>query len=258
MQCPGHQFLPGTRFASNKDGDVRGRDFSHHLVNVLHRLAGADQGPVQLVMVLDLLLKTLHLFRNIGGLPGFQQDGVKRLEVERLGDVVIGAVLHRFHGVFHGRLGRHDHHQDFRTFLEKTGEKLQPRYPRHLDIKDCQIVTLLPEKFKGLGSVHRHIHAESLLCKGFGQDPADAFFVIGDPNAADRHNMFLLPKWIQRSDEKRPFAALPSTSSLQRTSSARLTHQISGALRPDIFDQSRETRELARWKMPELFLYPTT
>ncbi len=142
MDGPGHQFLAGAAFPGDQDVDPAAGDLLDQVVDLLHRLALADQAaegvtPAQLLFQLDVFLA------QVLALQGVFDDEADLFVLEGLGDVVVGPLLHRLDRLFGGgKGGDHDHHR-FGEALLDVGEQLEPAQTRHLDIADDQIVSLV-------------------------------------------------------------------------------------------------------------------
>jgi hypothetical protein len=80
-----------------------------------------------------------------------ENDAVENIEVERFGDVVVGASLHGLDGVFHRRFGSHDDHQGRRTLGVKAFQQLKSRKSGHLDVEHRQVVGVLAKEGQGFG-----------------------------------------------------------------------------------------------------------
>ncbi|MNG02851.1 hypothetical protein D3C84_858960 [compost metagenome] len=107
---PGDHFLAGAAFAGQQNGRVA---FAHRVDGVQHppkAWAVADQA-VDLPVFVELGAHALVVFEDVAKLQGLVDGDVQLIDVERLGDVVEGAVAHRLHGVFHRAVGGHDDHR---------------------------------------------------------------------------------------------------------------------------------------------------
>ncbi len=117
VDCPGNQFLTGTAFARDHYGHIGRGHTAESFIDFLHRLAVADNRPAGAVLPLQLRFKLADLITDLGGLLGLEDDGIEGVQIERFGQVIVGAVFHRRNGIFHGRLGSHDDDQRGRVFF---------------------------------------------------------------------------------------------------------------------------------------------
>src|SRR6266446_4122848 len=109
------------------------------------------------------------------------------VEVEGLGEVVVGALLHGLDGRLHGAVGGHDHHLRIGALPADAAEEGQPVDARHADVEEDQIEGLrlgLPKRGGAVLDGRDLVagSAEALL-----EDPAEAVFVVGDEDAPFGH-----------------------------------------------------------------------
>ena len=188
MDGPGHQLLAGARLAPQEDGDVAGCHTADGLVDLLHPRVPAHEGaelPHLLepgLEVLDFLGQALHQKRPLGEQEQF-------VHVEGLGEVIVGAPLHRLDGGLHGAVGRHDDHLGVGPRLSDFPEEGEAVHARHPNVEEDQVEGLAAGLLEGgLPVLHRDDAIAGLLQALF-QDPAQAVFVVGDQDAAVRHEI---------------------------------------------------------------------
>ena len=102
----GDQFLAGAALAGDQHGHVLGGDAADGLVHLAHGRAGADDGPVH-VGVRGGLGDHGRLAHPPGHLQRLADHPPQLVRVERLEQVVVGALLHRLDGRVRG-LGHGD------------------------------------------------------------------------------------------------------------------------------------------------------
>ena len=114
----GDHFLASAAFAGQQDGGVAFTHRIHRLEHLAKRRAIAHQA-VELRMLVQLGAHARVVAHDVAKLQGLGHGNVQLVDVERLGNVVIGTVTHRLHGVFYRAVGRHhDHRQGRITHLD--------------------------------------------------------------------------------------------------------------------------------------------
>ena len=98
MQRLRHQLLAGARLAGDEDGRVGGGHLPDELEDLHHRLRGADDSLALGGALAELQAQRRDLGAHVGVLEDALQGGEQVVDLEGLGDVVVGAVLHRLDG----------------------------------------------------------------------------------------------------------------------------------------------------------------
>ncbi|MNP10570.1 hypothetical protein D3C76_1027260 [compost metagenome] len=144
VQGTRHQFLTGTGLALDQDIGVSRRDFADLAIQVLHRWARADDADFTVAVV------ATGFCRAIAGFGGNRFDtGLRRLPVaqdacdglehfvmiERLGDVIHRAHLHRVHRRAQAGVAGHDQHRSALAQLDQLGA----RRARQAQVTDDQV-----------------------------------------------------------------------------------------------------------------------
>ena len=130
-------------------GDGGGAQVAFHL------LVGAFKFPVGAlepgVLKLEVVLQGEVLVERAFERQLRSQPGHHHRQVQRLGDVVVGAVLQRAHHVAPlPAAGRHDDRQLVAsTGLAQAPEDLEPVDPRHGDVQQDEVETVLLRELKG-------------------------------------------------------------------------------------------------------------
>jgi hypothetical protein len=117
--------------------------------------------------------------------PLRQEQGL--VEVERLGEIVVGAPLHRLNGGLDGAVSGHDHDLGIGSLLAHLAEQREPIDARHADVEQDEVEGLglgLPERRRAV------FHGGDLVAgaaEALFKDPAQPVFVVGDENTAFGH-----------------------------------------------------------------------
>ena len=106
-----HQLLAGARFAGDEHAGVGARDLLHDAEDLLDGVAFADD-VLEAVFFAQLAAQEAVFLEQRLLRQRVAHHGLEMVVGERLGDVVVGALVQRVHGRFHARVGGHDnaHH----------------------------------------------------------------------------------------------------------------------------------------------------
>ena len=132
MDRLGDQLLPRARLALDEDGRVGRGDPADHLVDLLHRRRAPDH---ELVPLLELAAQPLELVGQAAELQGPGDERGDLLQVEGLGQVVVGPALRRLDRVRHRVLRRHDDEEGVDILLARPAEDVESGQVRHLDVE---------------------------------------------------------------------------------------------------------------------------
>ena len=195
MDQPGNHLLAGAGFAGDQNRRLRRRDLNRGLDQARHRLGAADQVlPVESVgeTLLEesiLLLETAVLHRPLYRPP-------ELVEIERLGQVVVGAFLERLHGRLHGGVGGHDHDGDSRIERLDFGQRREARNLDHPDIHQDQVERLSLRRQDGCSAVVRLLDRVSPTRKEFSQHRSVRKVVIRNQDRIFFLHGFVAPKCL--------------------------------------------------------------
>ena len=110
----GDHFFAGAAFAGQQDGGAA----VAHRVDGLQDTTKTRAFTHQAVYVLVFIEFGAHarvITHDVAKLKGFADSDVELVDVEGFGDVVVGTVTHRLHGVFHRAVGGHHDHRQLRV-----------------------------------------------------------------------------------------------------------------------------------------------
>ena len=123
----GDQLLAGPRLAAHQHGDVLRPDTGDRVEQPPHRRGVANDGAPERALGREPAV--LHAQRP--RLEGAIDDQRDLVDVERLGDVLVGAALHRAHRhLLRAVRGEHDHGQRFVALVDRL-EQLHAVHLRH-------------------------------------------------------------------------------------------------------------------------------
>ena len=178
------QFLSGPALALNEDGRPAGRGLNNQIEDPPHARASPDDVVEVAVLLLDVLAERCVLGNQPSALERVLDDHQHFIVLERLGDVVEGASLHRGDGVLDRGVRRH--HDDCQLVVELL-QRLERRHAvdaRHHHIDDGRVERNVPGELDAFLAAGREPHGIPLaLQQGFEDLPHD-FFIVDDENRA--------------------------------------------------------------------------
>jgi hypothetical protein len=130
------------------DGRAARRRLNDQVEHLLHPRAAADDAGEAVVAGLQVLLEGDVLGHQPAALDGVVEDDQHLVVLERLGDVVEGALLHGADGGFHRREGGdHDHRQVVVDRPHRV-EDLQPVHLGHHHVGDDRVERRRPRQIE--------------------------------------------------------------------------------------------------------------
>ena len=179
MNRPRHQFLPGAAFPGDQHRSFRGTNRLNGVEDLVHGAALADQVPrtrdfgdglAQEDVLLGRVLmrqRVLHQVRDL-------------VRVQRLGHVVIGAVLQRRDRGLDRGIAGHDDHDELRIDFVHAALQFDPVGAAHLDIHQGRIPALFRQPGKRIARVFYRSYLVAFFAEPFAQRVAHAQFVVHD------------------------------------------------------------------------------
>ena len=108
------------------------------------------------------------------------QQQTQLFQVERLGDVIVGAVLHRLHRRLHGGVAGDDDDHGFRTAALDLAQHLQPAGPRQPQIQQHHVDPGGLQDAIGMFGVIRNIGGEADRLRDFAASVPNGPLVVDD------------------------------------------------------------------------------
>ena len=175
---PGHQLLAGAALAEDQDGGRQLGDLLHQIDDVAGHLARPDD-ELALGLFGDLRRQGQHLAVEILALAGVAHQRAQLVVVEILGDVVIGAVLHRLHGGL-DVVERRDHDDlDQAVVLLDDAQHFEAADAGQADVEQDEVDVFAVEDGKRRFAAHHPQHAE-LALEDRGQRVPHPLVVVDD------------------------------------------------------------------------------
>ena len=193
---PREQLLAGSALAQDEHRGVQRRHLAHEVEDVAHAPAGPrHEGP--LAIVGHLGAERHHLPVQVGAIGGVADERHDGVVLEVLGDVVVGAELHRADGRFDLVDGRD--HDDFDQALRllDVAEHLEAADARHPDVEQHHVHVLAVENGQP-GLARRRAQHAVLAPQDRRQRVAHALVIVDDEDCLGA-----------RSHRSRPFRMRP-------------------------------------------------
>jgi len=183
VQGAGDQLLAGAALALDEDGRGCVRDLGDDLGQLLHPGAVTDDFGVAPALPPRLLVRD-HVARVVVALAGRLGDDRLELGVlERLGEEVEGAGLHRLHGAVHPAVRRHDDDGYVRVAGHHLAQEAEAVHFRHDEIGHDYIGAIALEGGEGLLAIGGHLHLVTFPLERGRKDLPQVLFVIDDEDA---------------------------------------------------------------------------
>ncbi|MNN60990.1 hypothetical protein D3C81_1762030 [compost metagenome] len=114
------------------------------------------------------------------------QRELQRIEIERLGQIVISPRLNRFNGRLHVGVGGHDQDRDRRVIAFDGLQRRDAIHFRHSHVAEDQIERLCPDLLQRLSAVMRHADPVAPAANKRLKDGAMADIVLNQQNMCVR------------------------------------------------------------------------
>ncbi len=173
----GHIFARA-RFPGQQDRHVRGRGLFDQEADLLHGLGVADE--LGHGLVLGVVAQQFVFALQSHALVGLLDDLFHAVQGKWLGDVVVGPVLHGFHGVVHVGVACDEDDGHVGYGLQEPAHQFQAIGVGQADVEDDDVVVVFAQLFEGLGRAARGVDGPSRGRQFLGEELADVGFVIHD------------------------------------------------------------------------------
>ena len=141
MKKPGQELLAGPTLPLNEHGSRQPRDLLREIDDFTHRPARSEH-ELAVALLRDLGVQGNELAAQVLAFEGVPDERPQPVVVELLGDVVVGALLHRSHRHFHF-VQRRDHDRlDEAVVLSDDGEQLQTADAGQPNVQENQVHVL--------------------------------------------------------------------------------------------------------------------
>ena len=124
------ELLAGARFAGDEHRRRGRRGLLDHLVDLAHLGAVADERAERAVLA-QLAAQRLHLAHRFEPLDDLVEQDLQTLNVDRFGQVVVGAFLHRLDRGVDGALRGEQQRRDIGADLRQGAQQREPIHARH-------------------------------------------------------------------------------------------------------------------------------
>ena len=138
VNVPGHELLAGATLAADQHAGLGVRHLDREIEDPLQDRAVTDDGALPAASP-QLRPKPPVLAREQLLLQGLLHHQADLVDLEGLGDVVVGPLLHGRNGGIGARKGGNHHHHGLRRDIAHAVQQLQPVSLGHLHVRDDQI-----------------------------------------------------------------------------------------------------------------------
>ena len=184
MERARHQLLAGAALAVDQDGRPARRRLHDQVEDLLHPRAAADD----LAEAVGVLLQVLAQHAILGDQPPLRErvadDGEHFVVLERLGDVVERAALHRGDGALDRRERRDHQDRQLVVDLLQLVERRHAVHARHHDVDDGGVEGDGAGELEALGGVGGEAHGVALARQQRFEDLAHDLLVVDDQDRA--------------------------------------------------------------------------
>ena len=163
----------------------RGHLLDEHHGATERRAAADDRALPQ--QIVQALLQHLVLLDQLAALERLVDELEQLLAPERLGEKVVGAVLHRLHGLFDGAERGQQDDVDVGRDRFRGAQQLEPREAGHLEIGEDQIDGAALQPLERGAAIGGEQHAIALTRQRALETFAKARIVVGDEQCVLRH-----------------------------------------------------------------------
>ena len=188
MQRARDQLLTRPALALEQYGCVTAGHPADGLVDVLHRRSLADEAAPWRELRPYLLLEVLHH----QGEPAQSQcpldEQLDFLDVERLGEIVERAPLHRLDRVLHRALGGHDQKWHVETFVARVRQQVEAGDVGESNVDDRQVEAAGPERRERGEPLGERAHVVPTCFESALQYETDGLLVFGHEDARLAHD----------------------------------------------------------------------
>ena len=178
----GHQLLAGAGFPGDEHRGLGGRHGGDDLAHGADGGAAAqDLGPGGGLAELAAQLAVLHAHAGVvhGPLQGLAQG----VEVQRLGQIIVGAQAQGLHGGLHGGIGRHQHHGQGRIVVQDAAQGVDAVHAPHAHVGQHHVVGFGAHGLHGQVAVGRLVHAVAPGLEHHAQHAAVGIVIVNHENA---------------------------------------------------------------------------
>jgi hypothetical protein len=177
------ELLAGATFARDQERHIGIGHAIDQVLDLLHRRARADH-LIETSGLGDLPTQALDLVTKPAMLDRSREGKAQGLDIERLGDEVVGADAERVDCGVHAAERGDDHHRDIGAVGDDSFAEREAAHPFHVQVADHDIEVLLVEHYKRLAGRGSPGHPEATPRHRLGQGLCHALVVVDDQHMA--------------------------------------------------------------------------
>ena len=176
------ELLAGARFAGNQHRRARGRRLLDDRIDLPHLGAVADERSERAVLA-QLPAQRLHFAHRLEPLDDLVEEDLETLDVDRLGEIVVGAFLHRLDGGLHCALRGEQQRGDVGALGLQRAQQREPVHSRHHDVADDDRRTERRDFLERFFAVARRLRDESPTLDELFESDARRGVIFDDQHA---------------------------------------------------------------------------
>src|SRR5688572_6128490 len=181
-----HQFLAGARLAPDEDGGRGRRRLLDDLVDLPHAGTRADHAAEGAVLA-QLLPQDSDLAAGLLPFHNLVEQDLQALRLDRLGQVVVGALLDRLHRGFDRTLGRQNHDGVLAAVVLQSAQKIEAAHARHHHIADDDGGSERGDAIERFLAIGSGVRREAPGSHELGQAQSRAGLVLDDEDTFGRN-----------------------------------------------------------------------
>ena len=182
MERPRHELLAGAALAVDQNRGAARRRLHDQVEDLLHPRAAADDLAEPVGVRLEILAEHAVLGDEAALGQGVAHDGEHFVVLERLGDVVEGAALHRGDRALDRRERRDHQHRQLVVYLLQLVERGHAVHARHHDVDDGGVEGDRAGELQPFGGVGGEAHRVALARQQRFEDLTHDLLVVDDQN----------------------------------------------------------------------------
>ena len=184
------QLLAGARLAGDEHRRRGGRRQFDHLVNLPHLRAVPDERSEGAVFA-KLTAQRLHLAHRLEPLDDFVEQHLQSMDLDRLRQIVVGALLHRLDRALDGPLrGQQQRRHVGGALLGQRAQQCEPVHARHHQVRDDDGGAEGGDLLERLFAVASRLRDEAPAPDELFQPDARSCIVLNDEHTLGRALLF--------------------------------------------------------------------
>jgi hypothetical protein len=182
----GRELLARPALAVDEHRRLGARDLEDERARLLHPRRAPDERPRR-AQALDGLAEGAHLAEQAPVLRGATREEEELVGIDRLLEEVVGAGLHRAHGLGDGADARDHDDRDLDPVLPRVLEEHERVAFRHPQVRDDDVDALLRQEVDGLAGPRGGVRAPTVRAEDLHDRVAHEGLIVDDEDARRVH-----------------------------------------------------------------------